>query len=450
MQREASVRILQDRLGSSRLIWFGANGQDARALLALEQFTHCFSLFGPLDAVTIEEKSLERLTRKRQVTLKLEAMLHGDGLSFLEAIKDACDQPSYLVSYSYLPFASVLRASSPNVTIMGLTRDQNRLLNAKALVEEALAKLGTIKMTPWWTAEPGPNRLEELRTAVHEGPIVLRLRQGIIGSGRAHELVQDEDALGKSILLQRDVPLSVAPYLIEHLPVSIHGCVFRDGGVTLHTPSVQLIGLANCTRFPFGFCGNDFGRAKQLSPVAVRHLEDTTRAVGRWLHTLGYRGIFGIDAMAHEEEVLFMEINPRFLGSSRLSAKLDAENGLSDIFLDHLMAWLGLDSYEQPPLDELLSIQRERAHLLCYNTDQATRHSPGPTALQMDGSSIFLEPDRGIEVEPDALMFNLEFASLITSTGKDLLPAATAAMDRVMETWVVDREEQSRSASTSS
>lgn len=133
-----------------------------------------------------------------------------------------------------------------------------------------------------------------------------------------------------------------------------------------------------------------------------------------------------------------MEINPRFLGSSRVSAKLDAENGLSDIFLDHLMAWLGLDSYEQPPLGELLSIQPERAHLLCCNTDQTTKHSPGPTTLHLDGASVFLEPDHGIEVEPDALMFNLEFASLITSTGKDLLPDATAAMNRVMETWDSD------------
>lgn len=435
MQRERSVRSLQDRLGSSRLIWFGPIGQDARALLALRQFTHCFSLFAPLQASALEEKCLELLTRKRLAFLTPEQMLHGEGLSFLEAVRDACSQPSYLVSHSRLPFATVLLASSPDVTIMGLTRDQDRLLNSKALVEEALAKLGTIKMTPWWTTEPGPDRLKELRTALNKGPIVLRLGQRIVLPGRAHELVEDEEALGRSILLQGDVPLSVAPYLKEHLPVSIHACVFRDGGVTLHAPSVQLIGLTNCTRLPFGFCGNDFGLAKNLSPAAVRQLEDTVRAVGRWLHTLDYRGVFGIDAMAHEDEVLFMELNPRFLGSSRVSAKLDAENGLTDIFLDHLMAWLGFDSYKQPPLGELLSIQPERAHLLCYNTDQATKDSPGPSSLQLNGCSVFLEPDNGIAVAPDTLIFNLEFESVITSTGRDLLPGATAAMNRIMATW---------------
>jgi len=55
----------------------------------------------------------------------------------------------------------------------------------------------------------------------------------------------------------------------------------------------------------------------------VEEFDLMVRRVGEWLAGKGFLGAFGIDALIFEERLYLTEVNPRFLGSSRLAADLD-------------------------------------------------------------------------------------------------------------------------------
>jgi formate-dependent phosphoribosylglycinamide formyltransferase (GAR transformylase) len=221
----------------------------------------------------------------------------------------------------------------------------------------------------------------------------------------------------------------VAPFLAEHVPVCIGGCVFQDGGVTLHTPSFQVIGIPACSRYDFGYCGNDFGAIAQLSETAMKGIETCVRTAGVWLHAKGYVGAFGVDAIVRDDEVVFVEINPRFLGSSRVSAELDAAMDLPDVYFDHLMACLGLPSYASPPLAEQAAIQPARSQLLCLNLRQETLMLRESGMDLPAGFSAELVPKSTIRVGPEYLLFRLRANDSVTKDGKSVSEAAANAIE---------------------
>jgi hypothetical protein len=195
--------------------------------------------------------------------------------------------------------------------------------------------------------------------------------------------------------------------------------------VTLHTPSLQLIGLPQCTPLRLGYCGNDWAAAKALEPRALEALERMGQAAGGWLGRRGFRGAFGLDAMVCGANVLFTEINPRFQGSSRISATIEEQAGLPDIFLDHLMAWLGLPSYGRPPLSELARQQRATAQIICYNLDLGLVRLPERLAVPEDVSQGLL-PATDVTVGHNSAMFALSFEKQVTGDGISVYPEVAA------------------------
>ena len=97
--------------------------------------------------------------------------------------------------------------------------------------------------------------------------------------------------------MEPDGFLAASRYLDPHIPLNINACVFQDGTVTLHGPSVQLIGIPDLTRRTFGYCGNDFGAIRHLDPRFVKEFEKMVLKVGGWLWSQGYLGAFGVDAL---------------------------------------------------------------------------------------------------------------------------------------------------------
>ena len=77
---------------------------------------------------------------------------------------------------------------------------------------------------------------------------------------------------------------------------------------------------------------------RDLDRDVLEALDAMVHATGRWLHVMGYLGAFCVDAILHEGAVYFAELNPRFQGSSFLAARLAAELGLPDIYLEHIGA----------------------------------------------------------------------------------------------------------------
>jgi hypothetical protein len=216
--------------------------------------------------------------------------------------------------------------------------------------------------------------------------------------------------------------------------VNLSGCVFTDGTVRLHPASVQLIGLANCTDRPLGYCGNDFGAIAQLGPDAMRRLDELGRRVGRWLREERYLGVFGIDALVRDGQVHFVEVNARFQGSSAMSAQLAGELGIPDLFLDHLAATLGVSpDGDGVTLQEWTGRAGARSQVVVHNLvgDHVSRNA---NALA-DGSEgdvrVAQVAHEGLRVEASGALAKLVFDRSVTRTGFAVDAATDDAVERV-------------------
>jgi hypothetical protein len=228
--------------------------------------------------------------------------------------------------------------------------------------------------------------------------------------------------------------LAAAPLLEPNLPLNVNACVYLGGEVVMHPPSVQLIGLAQCTNRTFGYCGNDFARVADLGGRALHELEETTRTVGRWLASQGYLGAFGVDALLYGKEIFLVEVNPRFQGSSGHAAEILDGLGRPNLYLDHAAAFLGLDSPGSLSLRELARLQAERplSHVVCYNRRPG---SVSPALSVADDLDLVCDllPVAGIAVEPEGALLQVTYPSPVTADGFSLTGGAAAALQRILD-----------------
>jgi hypothetical protein len=203
------------------------------------------------------------------------------------------------------------------------------------------------------------------------------------------------------------------------------GAVAWDDSVTVHHPSVQLIGIPGCTRREFGYCGNDFAAMKQIDVDVIDQIEDQTRRIGDWARAQGYRGAFGVDFMVKDCRVLFTEMNPRMQGSTRLSSRLSALSGQPCILLDHVGALLHLSAPVRPSLREVVALAPDAAQVMLHNL------AAGPVPLNPsdvmalasriapDGI-VELAPQHDLSASPDSTMAAVRFPCSVTETGHSL------------------------------
>ena len=60
-------------------------------------------------------------------------------------------------------------------------------------------------------------------------------------------------------------------------------------------------------------------------------LKNYAYIVGKMMQEKGYRGVLGIDSIVYDNEVYFMEVNPRFQNSSTILNKALQENNLPSL-----------------------------------------------------------------------------------------------------------------------
>ncbi len=425
VRRSEAISALNERIGDRRLVWIGLCGEDARPFVALDAFYGSFSLHSRLAAEGVEAMSIESLTKTRYADWNAPGM-GAAGQSIIGRLLEACSEPALIVAFQRFPFLTMLTSANPQTEYLGPSRSTNRLLNDKPLVEAELSAASGVSMVPWRPVPTGEERSAFIESELRGGPIALRISPAAGGQG--HEVVHNSAQLGSSVLARRAGAVMVSPYLAGHIPVNVAACVFQDGGVTLHTPSIQLVGIPGLTPFDLGYCGNDFAAVKCLSGAALENLEGATRKVGRWMHSRGFVGAFGLDALVDGDDVLFVEINPRFQGSTRVSAELDAAVDAPDIMLDHVLASLGGASYETPPLTELVTRQSDRAFIVCYNLTGQPVYLGDPLP-ESPGVRASLLSAAGIAVRHNSKLFDLEFDASVTVDGRSLLPWAHDIVD---------------------
>lgn len=168
------------------------------------------------------------------------------------------------------------------------------------------------------------------------------VRPSRTSGGTGLERIDDAHGLRHYLSTHPATYVGVAPYISDALPVNVGAVVWQDG-LTLHPASVQLIGIPGLTARAFGYCGNDFGAVGTLARHQLDAIEDAVMKIGGWLRRYGYRGAFGVDFLMPENGApLFMEVNPRFQGSTHASSQMSVEMSESCVMLDHVAAFLGM------------------------------------------------------------------------------------------------------------
>lgn len=430
MNREEVRALIHQALGGRRLVWFGTRGDDAAGLEDLDCLAAVFSVVGRYDrrpdvlGMALEDHSGVRVDLDAHDidddphTGPIDSM-RNEMLAILR-------EPSAVATYRPSTFLSgVTFARQASVEHLGMFKEHQYAFEHKPWVETAVAALDVPRMQWTYLSDLDFSGAESLLRA---GPIVLRRSRSSGGSG----VIRIDDVEG----LRREWPqepggfVAVAPFLDGTIPVNV-GAVAWDDGITTHWPSVQLIGIPELTHREFGFCGNDFSLARGLAAETIHAMERTTVMVGDWMRGLGYRGAFGVDFLLRGDVPLFMEVNPRFQGSSHASSILSRERGESCVFTDHLAAHLHLPIRPQAPLADRTADMPDFSYVV--------QHWPGPSSVGPGGAALVDElttlsgfahadvllPGR-LARDVGAPVYRASFRRPVTDSGFSLLPAVAA------------------------
>lgn len=427
MKRRRYIEQLQDELGNRKLVWVGTRAHDAMGLMDIPQFSEVYGIVARLGSLSLRvDLALEQLTHQRvdldTYTIDRDRSLEAN--EFRRRLLASLTEPAWVVAYRSLALlSSICYPRSEFVTYLGMFHERQATFEHKPWVESELRR-EEVPIIPWrYYADEDLRRLQE--ELLSRRVLVLRANRsdGGAGLGAIEHGHQIPDRLSANV----DGFLAAGPLLEPHVPLNASACVFRDGTVTVHPPSLQLIGIELCTRRRFGYCGNDFGAVRELDPRQVSELEALVERTGRWLHSQGYVGAFGVDALVYDGQVLLTEINPRFQGSSVLCARIDREADRPDIYLCHLAALLGLPAPPVRTLQQLAAEQPDYAQIVVHNrTETSLRFDPAWCDRQDLQHEIVSEPD--LEVLPDAILYRAVAARRVTRDGRSIDPEVVSAL----------------------
>jgi hypothetical protein len=440
MNRNERIRGIEAAIGRRKLVWFGTRGADASPLLDIAQFSDCFSLIAPLASLALRETCLETLTNQRvdldSYTIDLDqsaaaTQLHAEMLRCLS-------QPSVVALYRPSAFfASVHFPRIQTVEYLGLFHERQAAFEHKPWVETELQASG-VRVIPWrYFPDEDQERVLE---ALEGEPLVLRTTRSDGGAGL--RIVRQADELLSHWPAHSDRFVAAAPYFSPSIPLNVGGCVFRDGSVSLHGPSLQLIGVPELTDLALGYCGNDFAAIRDLDDRSLDDLEEIVLGAGAWLARNGYVGAFGVDALIYEGQVYLSEVNARFQGSSAMSADIDRSLERPDIYLNHVAAFLGQAAPAAVPLRELARQAPALSHLIVHNRGSQPLQMRPDAMIAWSGTSdgkfcwhSELVPSPNVAIYPGAALFRVVREGQATRDGFSLLPGSSELASHLMATF---------------
>jgi hypothetical protein len=207
---------------------------------------------------------------------------------------------------------------------------------------------------------------------IFNGPFVVQPPVG--SSGENTYFVKDETDFERvKDILEPSLRVKISRYL----PVpSLNGhCVVlktRNGLRSIAAcPSVQIVGTSGCTSRAEIYCGNDFSAVGSV-PKSIREEVCTImEKIGLFMGAKGFLGLFGMDFLLNGDEVLALEINPRFQGSTMLLSLLQVDRGEIPLAALHVMQFMGIiEEFTQDFLEQSKSMYRRPyngAHLIVHS-----------------------------------------------------------------------------------
>ena len=439
MSAAADARAaVREALAGRRLIWSGIRGEDGEALRQLPELAGSFATIAPLRSAALGDTAnvtLEAIMGRRPDLDDPRVDLGGTSAArefrgrFLRAVSGPCVVMTYRPTSLVAAFAFSMAGS---MTLAGMFRERQAAFENKPWVETRLAQRDVLGLGWRYVADEHRSQVAQWVT---ERPHVLRASRASGGVGIA--LVQTPEEVEQRWPDEPDQFVAVAPYLTPAVPLNFSGCVFADGSIRLHPVSVQVIGLPSCTPRAFGYCGNDFAAAASLDHSVLDRVDALGRTVGRWLHEEGYLGVFGIDALVHDGDVHFTEVNARFQGSSVMSAEIATALELPDLFLDHLAATLGLPP--QPADPSIRSWAREQpsvAQVVVHNVrDGGLVLRPAADLPGLESSATISVLPGDVVVDPGATLCRVAVDRRVTTTGFQLTDDANVIVARIQRAF---------------
>lgn len=427
-EREQLQAKLEKTFANRDLIWFSGHGFDAKPLLQFCGLHSVFSLVCPLNSPAVpQEFCIEQIEGRRDsARFDLDGPPEPGLAELRSSLRNALSRPSIL--FTNQPSRFVISCVYPNLATaeyLGLAYEQLNLFEQKTWVETQLGKAG-VSVMPWQYVAEGD--LAAIERALGAGPVVTRRNESRGGSG--FQLLEEMPLPEGKPRRNRDGLFAIAPYLKDSLPLNVNACVFPDGSVTLHSPSVQLIGIEECTSRPFGYAGNDFAAIRQLEDRFLDQLEAMVLQVGRWLHRQGFLGAFGVDALLDGDQLYFVELNPRFQGSTLISTELDALLGLPDIYLDHAAAFQSQAPLPRLSMRDMAHEQPQIAHVVSTNQQDSPVQITGAVE-SLTGVEVSELPARQVAVAPGAYLFTMKARHQVTSDGRHLDAAFAAQFTKM-------------------
>ena len=421
MSANSRIKEITDKLKNKRLYWLGSRGIDGLCLKKIPQFNGAFSVISAmklgddlcdfvLENLSLHRYNLDIYSPDQDPSPSIKEFSR---IIYNEVRKSNCAVIPYR-PWNF--FSSVYLTLLDSLNYLGLLPEAQAQFEYKPWVELQLSKW-KIKTIPWiYVNKKDISRAVSL---LKKGPIVLRLMQSAGGTGM--QLIRSIDEFYEYLPEYQENTFCVSPYLFPNIPINFGGCVFENGVASLHTPSIQLIGIEGLTSKKFGYCGNDFAGVRDLDSQIITSIEKVMARIGKLLSSKGYLGSFGVDAIIHNGQVFVTEINPRFQGSSYLSSVLDAEMGLSNIYYEHLAAFLGLQPIKRPNLLSLVSEQPKYSQIVAHNITENCIYVKQENGINHERFPLMLFPDENIKIDKEAIIFRLVVNDSVTNDGTYLV-----------------------------
>ncbi len=159
---------------------------------------------------------------------------------------------------------------------------------------------------------------------------VVQQPSGFAGYG-THLLDSSNDVLKN---LNKKITYSVSGYVENSVSLN-NTFMISDNYIHIFEGSYQNIKVGK----ELNYDGWDFDTYKSLDNKVKKLINNTTINIAKKLQRAGYRGICGVDYILKDDNLYFMELNPRFQASSEYLNKVLIEKGLPSLFELNYMAF---------------------------------------------------------------------------------------------------------------
>ena len=203
------------------------------------------------------------------------------------------------------------------------------------------------------------------------------------GGDSTYRITQRNTTDTEEITCDKNGDYMLSPFLPNSLSLNTH-VLITENGTFVFPASIQII----CEhKAKFLYSGADFICFQQLSDSVKHNVFIDATKIAKFLQKKGYRGIAGIDFLLHENQLYFMEINPRFQASSDLVNRKLCETEQKSLQELHLIAFGNKLDYVETNIDINYSNFVYTSNNISRNRIKKVLDSKELSLIQLDGYS---------------------------------------------------------------